>query len=75
MIAPNRDPLSCGDSTAGERALQLQFQSLLLSLRKFYFSGGTSTEERAARTERQLLADLLLVGEQLKAANPDHWSP
>lgn len=78
MIAPNRETLETlrfGSSTCRERALQLQLQSLLLSLRTLYFAAETIAQDRVAQTERQLLADLHLVGEQLKETNPDDWAP
>jgi hypothetical protein len=73
MIAFNRDPDVC-DGSQGEHALQLQFQSLLLSLRTLYFATA-SGECPVLPAEHSLLAQLHAVGQQLASANPDNWTP
>jgi hypothetical protein len=75
MIAPNHEKRSPAGSATQERALQLQLQSLLLSLRTLYFAAEKLAGDHFARTERQLLRDLECVGERLKETNPDNWSP
>lgn len=75
MIAPNQEQLGLDCSAVQERALQLQFQALLLALRTLYFAAERIAADHLARTERQLLRDLHCVGERLKETNPDNWSP